>query len=151
MQLYQSINEKLSTMNMKYKLKFHCKRPCQTHIECSRQILIPCDTGTVQLVLGHCLILPLHVNGPCEVDIFCFVWFLWIFSLPSDLLKALFQEASLFSTASWMPNHSNFFDVHVGFCQIPAEVIWRCAWNIWIIFKTPHGFLIDSSCIQHIQ
>ena len=134
MQLYQSINEKLSTMNMKYKLKFHCKRP-----------------GTVQLVLGHCLILPLHVNGPCEVDIFCFVWFLWIFSLPSDLLKALFQEASLFSTASWMPNHSNFFDVHVGFCQIPAEVIWRCAWNIWIIFKTPHGFLIDSSCIQHIQ
>ena len=123
MQLYESTNEKLSTMNMKNKLQFHCKRPCQTRIECSRKILIPCDTGTVQLILGHCPILSLHGNCPCEVDIFSFVWFLRIFSLPSDLLKALFQEASLFSTASWMPSHSNFFDLNVGFCQIPVEVI----------------------------
>ena len=30
-------------MNTKYKIKFHCKQPWQTRIECSRQILIPHD------------------------------------------------------------------------------------------------------------
>ena len=35
-------------MNMKYKIKFHCKQPRQTRIECSRQILIPND--------WHCLV-----------------------------------------------------------------------------------------------
>ena len=28
---------------MKYKIKFYCKQPWQTHIECSRQLLIPHD------------------------------------------------------------------------------------------------------------
>ena len=27
-----------------------------------------------------------------------------------------------------------------GYCKIPAEVIWRCAWNIWITFQTSNGF-----------
>ena len=38
----------LSTMNIKYKTKFHCKQPWKTRIECSRQILIPHD--------WHCLV-----------------------------------------------------------------------------------------------
>ena len=103
-------------MNMKYKLKFHCKQPWQTRIECSWQIQIPYDTGTVQLVLGHFPFLSLCGNCPCVVEVFSLVWLLWIFSILSvlaDLLKSLFQDRSLFSTARWMPSHSNFLDVHV--------------------------------------
>ena len=28
---------------MKYKIKIHCKQPCETRIECSREIMIPHD------------------------------------------------------------------------------------------------------------
>ena len=143
-------------MNIKYKIKFivsnHDKLPLRVPGKYSYHM-----TGTVQLILGHCTFLSLCVNWPCVIDIFSFVRFLWIFSLLSvlaHLLKAMFQETSLFSIARRMPSHSSFFVVHVEeprLLPIPAEVIWRCAWNIWIIFQTPHGFPIDSSCIQHIR
>ena len=113
---------------MKYKTKFHCKQPRQTRIECSRQIQYHM-VDTVQLIFENCSILSLCGNWPCLIGIFSFVWFLWIFSLLSvlaRLLKALFQETSLFSTACWMPSHSNFFVIHVeeGFpCSSWSHVI----------------------------
>ena len=67
--------------------------------------------GTVQLILGHCPFLSLCRNWQCVIDIFSFVRFLRIFSLLSvmaHLLKVLFQETSLFSTARWIQSHSNF-------------------------------------------
>ena len=100
-------------MNMKHKIKLHCKQTWQTRIECSRQMLVPHD--------WHCSV----DFGALFFSVF--VWqlamcnwhllrFLWIFSLLSvlaHLLKELFQETSLFSTTRWMPSHSNFFVVHV--------------------------------------
>ena len=100
---------------MKYKIKFQCNQPWQTCIECSQQILIPYDY-TLNLILEHCPFLSLCGNWPCVIAIFSFLRFLWIFSLLSvlaNLIKALFQETSLFSTARRMPSHSNFFVVHV--------------------------------------
>ena len=100
---------------MKYKRKFHCKQPWQTGIECSQQILIPHDWKCSADFLGL-LFLSLWYNWSCVIGIFSFVLFLWIFSLLSvmaHLLKALFQEAFLFSTVHWMPSHSNFVVVHI--------------------------------------
>ena len=59
-------------------------------------------SGTVQLILGHCLFLSLYGNLSCVTDIFSFVQFLWIFSMLwvlTHLLEALLQEVPLFSTA----------------------------------------------------
>ena len=62
---------------MKYKIKFHCKQPRQSHIEGSPRILIPM-IGTVQLIFGHCPFLSLCDNWPCVTEIFSFVRILWI-------------------------------------------------------------------------
>ena len=137
---------------MKYKIKFHCKQPRQSHIEGSPRILIPHD--------WH-----------CSVDFWAlsfsfFVWQLamcnWNLLLCSDPVNRL----SLCGTGSYTKKHLSL-QLHAGcqaiqnsslhmwkiqdFCQVPAEVIWRCAWNIWIIFQTPQGFPIDPSFIQHIR
>ena len=47
-------------MNMKYKIKFHCKPPWQTSIECSQHILIPHD--------WHCSV---------DLGAFSFSFFVW--------------------------------------------------------------------------
>ena len=102
---------------MKYKIKFHCKQPWQrqTRIECSPKILIPhdwhcsADFGTLSFSVS------VWQLAMCNWHLL-FVRFLWIFSLLSvlaHLLKVLFQETSVFSTARWMPCHSNFFVAHV--------------------------------------
>ena len=90
-------------------------------------------------------------------------WHLLLYTVPVNLFstfgsgsstKSAVPRKNFFSTACWMPSHSNFFVVHVeepSLFKIPAEVICRCAWSIWIIFQTPHGFPIDSSCIQHTR
>ena len=106
---------------------------------------------TAQLILRHCSFLSLCGNWPCVIDIFSFVQFLWIFFLLLvlvHLLKALFQETSIFSTARWMPSHSNFFVVHVEEPRLLPNSSWshmKMCLKYWIIFQTPHGFPIDPS------
>ena len=132
---------------MKCKMKFNCKQPWQTGIECSLQRLIPHD--------WYCSI----AFGALPFSVFVWQlamcnWHLLLYTVPVNLFSTFEIGSSTKSAACWMPSHSNFFVVHVeetSFFKIPAEVICRCAWNIWIIFQLPHGFPIDSSCIQHIR
>ena len=133
---------------MKYKIKFHCKIPWQTRIECSRQILIPHD--------WHC---PVDF-GPFSFSVF--VWkvamYNWHLLLSGSSETPLhfryrpknYLHSQLHAGCQAIQTSSLYMWKSHGFCQIPAEVISRCAWNIWIIFKTRHGFPIASSCIQHI-
>ena len=94
-----------------------------------------------------------YCNWPCLSDIFSFARFLWIFSLLSvqaHLLKALLQETSFFSTAHWMPSHSNFLIVLV---EEPRR---RASWSdMKMCLKYLNHFSSTttpiSSCIQHIR
>ena len=137
---------------MKCKIKFHCKQPRKTNIEGSPQILIPHD--------WHCSV---------DFGALSFSVSVWQLSMCNwNLLLCLdpVNRLSLYGTGSSTKKHL-YLQLHAGcqaiqnsplhmwkiqgFCQAPAEVIWRCAWNIWIIFQTPEGFPIDSGFIQHIR
>ena len=106
---------------MKCEIKFHCKQPRQTRIDCSQEIQIPhewhCSVDFEalsfsffmwKLAMWHLLL--------WRSVLYTVTGFLWIFSLLSvlvHLLKALFQETSLVSSVRWMSSHSNFIVVHV--------------------------------------
>ena len=136
----------LSTMNMKYKIKFHCKQPLQTRMECSRQILIPHD--------WHCS----ADFGALSFSVFMWQlamcnWYLLLCPVPLSLLST-FSTSS--STKSAVARSILFSQLHagcqaiqtfllsmwksLGFCQIPVEVIWRCAWNTESFFKHHTAF-----------
>ena len=145
-------------MNMKYKIKFHCKQPWQTRIEWSRQRLIPHDWHcSVDFVALSFSVFVLCGNWPCVIDIFSFARFLWIFSVLSVLahpLKALFQETSLFSAGRRMPSHSNFFAVHMKEPRFLPNFSWshmKTCLKYLNHFSNITRFPIDSSCIQHIR
>ena len=109
------MNEKLSTMNLKYKIKFYCKQPWKTRTECSWQIIIPHD--------WHC---------PVNFGALSFSFFVWLLAMcnwrlllcpvPVNLLST-FGNGS--STKSVVPRNIfifnctldakpfNFFVVHV--------------------------------------
>ena len=113
----------LSTINMKHKIKLHCKQLWQ-----NRGIYRCHMIDTVHLILGDCPFLSWCGNWSRVVYIFSFVWFLSIFSLLSILahwLKVLFEETSLFSTARWMPSHSNYFIVHVEEPRLLPNSTWN--------------------------
>ena len=143
----------LSTVNMKYKLKFHCKKPWQTRIECSWQILVPHD--------WHCL----DDFGALAFSVFVWQltmcnWHLLLCLVPVNFLST-FGAGS--STKSTVPRNIYIFNCTLdtkpfsllcctcGRAKAFPKFQLKSYEDVlelseWI----PHGFPIDSSYIQNI-
>ena len=141
---------------MKYKIRFHCKQPWQTRIECSLQILIPhdrhcsndfetlsCSAVVCQLAMcnSHLLFCPVSVNllstfraGSSTRSAVLGYIFIFNFTLDANLFKLLrctCGRAKAFAKFQ-LNSYEDVLEISESF------------------FKHHTVFTIDSSGIQHI-